>query len=50
MYMDTNKIFGLFNNEEPDSLKEKARMVDQLLDYKEHPLFWVGRLNKPVNL
>lgn len=49
MYMDPNKIFGLFNNEEPDSLKEKAEMVDQLLNYKEHPMFWVGMFKKLIH-
>ena len=42
MVVDVNKIFGLFNNEEPESLNEKAEMADTLLNYKEHPLFWVG--------
>ena len=49
MYMDIEKVFGLFNNEEPGSLKEKARLVDQLLDYKEHPLFWVGMFKKLIH-
>ena len=44
--MDVNKIFNLFNNEEPESLKEKAQQVDILLDYKNHPLFWVGMFKK----
>jgi len=47
--MDINKIFGLFDNKEPDSLKEKAVMVDQLLDYKEHPLFWIGMFKKLIH-
>jgi hypothetical protein len=29
--MDINKIFGLFNNDEPESLQEKARIADELL-------------------
>ena len=49
MYMDIEKVFGLFDNEEPDSLLEKARLVDQLLDYKEHPLFWVGMFKKLIS-
>lgn len=49
MYMDPNKIFGLFNNEEPESLKEKAQMVDIALNYKEHPLFWVGMFKKLIH-
>jgi len=47
--MNVDKIFGLFNDEEPDSLKEKAEMVDQLLNYKEHPLFWVGMFKKLIH-
>jgi len=46
--MDINKIFNLFNSEEPDSLKEKAQQVDILLDYKNHPLFWVGMFKKLI--
>ena len=47
--MDVNKIFGLFNNEEPESLPEKARMADELLNYKDHPLFWVGMFKKLIH-
>jgi hypothetical protein len=46
--MDINKIFNLFNNEEPPSLKEKFQQVDALLDYKNHPLFWVGMFKKLI--
>lgn len=49
MYVDVNKIFGLFNNEEPESLNEKAQMVDELLNYKAHPLFWVGMFKKLIH-
>ena len=49
MYMDVNKIFGLFNNEEPESLNEKAQMADALLNYKEHPMFWVGMFKKLIH-
>ena len=49
MYMDVDKIFGLFNDEEPESLREKAQMADALLDYKEHPLFWVGMFKKLIH-
>ena len=45
-YMDVNKIFDLFNNEEPPSLKDKFQQVDALSDYKNHPLFWVGMFKK----
>jgi len=47
--MDINKIFGLFNNEEPKSLREKSQMIDELIDYKEHPLFWVGMFKKLIH-
>lgn len=47
--MDIDKIFGLFNNEEPSSLKEKFQQVDALLDYKNHPLFWVGMFKKFIH-
>jgi hypothetical protein len=48
--VDVNKIFNLFNNEEPESLKEKAQMVDILItDYKNHPLFWVGMFKKLIH-
>lgn len=50
MHVDINKIFRLFNNDdEPESLQEKAKMVDQLLNYKEHPLFWVGMFKKLIH-
>lgn len=47
--MDINKIFGLFNSDEPESLQEKARIADELLNYKEHPLFWVGMFKKLIH-
>jgi len=47
--MDVNKIFGLFNNEEPESLREKAEMTEALLNYKEHPMFWVGMFKKLIH-
>ena len=46
--MDINKIFDLFDNKEPDSQKEKAQQVDVLVDYKNHPLFWVGMFKKLI--
>lgn len=46
--MDLNKIFGLFSNEEPKSLKEKSQLIDDILDFKEHPLFWVGMFKKLI--
>ena len=47
--MDADKIFGLFDGEEPESLMEKAKMVDVLLNYKEHPMFWVGMFKKLIH-
>ena len=32
--MNIDKIFNLFNGDEPESLREKAQQVDTLLDYK----------------
>jgi len=47
--MDADKIFGLFNNEEPESLKDKAEAIDVLLNYKDHPMFWVGMFKKLIH-
>ena len=46
--MDVNKIFNLFNGDEPESLREKTQQVDITLDYKNHPLFWVGMFKKLI--
>jgi hypothetical protein len=46
--MDVNKIFNLFNKEEPDSFQKKAQDVDILSKYKDHPLFWVGMFCKLI--
>ena len=47
MVVNIDKIFDLFNNKEPDSLKEKAQASDILIrDYKNHPLFWIGMFKK----
>jgi transcriptional regulator with PAS, ATPase and Fis domain len=46
--MDINKIFDLFDNKEPNSQKEKAQQIDILIDYKNHPLFWVGMFKKLI--
>ena len=46
--MDLNKIFGLFSDEEPKSLKEKSQLIDDILDFEEHPLFWVGMFKKLI--
>ena len=48
--MDINKIFNLFDDKEPESLKEKAEVIDILLkDYQNHPLFWVGMFKKLIH-
>ena len=47
--MDVDKIFGLFNNKEPESLQEEDEIADKLLDYQEHPLFWVGMFKKLIH-
>ena len=46
--MNVDKIFNLFNGDEPESLREKAQQVDIALDYKNHPLFWVGMFKKLI--
>jgi len=46
--VNIDKIFNLFNGDEPESLREKAQQVDTLLDYKNHPLFWVGMFKKLI--
>jgi len=46
--MDINKIFSLFEKDEPESLKEKDQQVDIPLDYKNHPLFWIGMFKKLI--
>jgi hypothetical protein len=46
--VNIDKIFNLFNGDEFDSLKEKAQAIDVSLDYKNHPLFWVGMFKKLI--
>jgi hypothetical protein len=46
--MNIDKIFSLFNEEEFNSLKEKTQAIDVSLDYKNHPLFWVGMFKKLI--
>ena len=49
MVVNIDKIFDLFNNKEPDSLKEKSQAADILIqDYKNHPLFWIGMFKKLI--
>jgi len=46
--MNIDKIFSLFEGDEPNSLREKTQQVDITLDYKNHPLFWVGMFKKLI--
>jgi transcriptional regulator with PAS, ATPase and Fis domain len=46
--MNIDKIFSLFEGDEPNLLREKAQQVDITLDYKNHPLFWVGMFKKLI--
>jgi transcriptional regulator with PAS, ATPase and Fis domain len=46
--MDIDKIFSLFEGDEPNSLREKAQQIDVTLNYKNHPLFWVGMFKKLI--
>jgi hypothetical protein len=46
--MDPNKIFGLFEGEEPGTLQEKTQVDSILFDYKDTPIFWVGMFKKLV--
>jgi hypothetical protein len=48
MRVDVNKIFRLFNGEDFDSLPEKSQVVEAAIDFKEHPLFWVGMFKKLI--
>ena len=45
--MNANKIFGLFNDGEPE-LSEKTEIEGAFVDFKEHPLFWVGMFKKLI--
>lgn len=38
--MNSDKIFNLFNDDDETSL---------LMDFSEHPLFWIGGFNKIIN-
>ena len=49
MSVDVNKIFGLFNGEGSNPLPEKAQVVESAIDFKEHPLFWVGMFKKLIH-
>ena len=52
MYMDPNKIFGLFGSEDENPKPDFNHTTDTshlLEDYKEHPLFWVGMFKKLIH-
>tara|TARA_R110000744_G_scaffold101195_3_gene195067 strand:- start:481 stop:951 length:471 start_codon:yes stop_codon:yes gene_type:complete len=51
MYMNADKIFGLFGDEEgskPD-FNHDTDLSYLLEDYKEHPMFWVGMFKKLIH-
>ena len=52
MYMDVNKIFGLFDasgeGSKPD-FNHETDMSHLLDNYKEHPMFWVGMFKKLIH-
>jgi hypothetical protein len=47
--IDPEKIFNLFNRADEDPpLKEKAEIADQLMNFRETPVFWVGMFKKLI--
>lgn len=49
MQMDTNKIFDLFGQTEFDTpLEKKARAADELLNFQDTPMFWLGMFKKLI--
>ena len=47
--MDTDRIFGLFNDDDSGLENKKVQYDDILLeDYKNNPLFWVGMFKKLI--
>jgi hypothetical protein len=47
--MDTNKIFDLFGQTEFDTpLEKKARAADELLNFQDTPMFWLGMFKKLI--
>lgn len=42
--MNINHIFDLFNNEQPEEDENSL-----LIDFSEHPLFWIGGFNKSID-
>ena len=49
MYVDVNKIFGLFDGEGKNSSPKKDKSENVIFDLKEHPLFWVGMFKKLIH-
>ena len=43
--MDLDRIFNLFNNENSSSDDESSLLVD----FSEHPLYWIGGFNKIIS-
>lgn len=47
--MDINKIFNLFNKVEIDTpLDEKFKAANELMNFQETPVFWVGMFKKLI--
>jgi hypothetical protein len=47
--MDINKIFGLFNGDSKTPLPDVPSVIDETINYKEHPLFWIGMFKKLIH-
>ena len=46
--MDVNKIFGLFGDKNINTQSKETQDIKKVLDYKNHPLFWVGMFRKLI--
>lgn len=42
--MDINNIFNLFNNSQDDEFDDTSLLID----FSDHPLFWIGGFNKLI--
>jgi hypothetical protein len=42
--MDINNIFNLFNNSQDDEYDDTSLLID----FSDHPLFWIGGFNKLI--
>jgi len=52
IYMDVNKIFGLFGGQDENpkpNFDQENDMSYLLEDFKNHPLFWVGMFKKLIH-